>query len=64
MRQQFNAVAGNVRSNAQRNYMTYKPVGGASQPVRYFDYTDPGGVRYYYYETLSGRFVSAGRARP
>ncbi len=64
LRQQFNTAAQNVRSNAQRVFMTYKPVGGVSQPVRYFDYVDSGGVRYYYYETLTGQFVSAGRARP
>jgi len=70
LRQQFNAAAGNIRQNAQRVTMTNKPFGikgggapAVSEPVRFFEYTDPGGVVYYYFETLEGRFISAGLSR-
>ena len=71
LRQQFNAQIASIRANAQRITVKYKPVGimgggvpGSSQPVRFFEYTNPSGVRYYYYETLNGKFVSAGLNRP
>ncbi|MCB0374399.1 MAG: hypothetical protein KDD04_00615 [Sinomicrobium sp.] len=71
LRQQFNAAASRVRENAQRITVQYKPFGikgsgvsGGSAPVRFFEYIDPGGTRFYYYETLAGRFISAGRMSP
>lgn len=61
LRQQFNAAAGAVRENAQRITLRYKPVNGITEPVRYFQYTDKAGARWYYFERLKGDFVSAGR---
>ncbi len=60
LRQQFNAAAGAVREKAQQVSLRYKPVGGVTEPVRYFQYTDDVGTRWYYFETLRGDFVSAG----
>ncbi len=71
LRQQFNATISRIRENAQRVSMQYKPhgikgsgVSGASEPVRFFQYSDPSGTRFYYYETLDGKFISAGRMSP
>jgi hypothetical protein len=71
LRQQFNAATLNIRQNAQRVSVTYKPfgvkgsgAGSKSVPVRFFEYTDPGGIKYYYYETLEGKFISSGLAKP
>lgn len=64
LREQFNAAAKNVRENAQNITVRYKPVNGVTEPVRYFQYTDGGGTRFYYFETLKGDFVSAGREIP
>ncbi|MCA1673477.1 MAG: hypothetical protein LC799_15195, partial [Actinobacteria bacterium] len=71
LRQQFTAECAAIRANAQRITVEYKPVGvkgsgvsGGIEPVRFFHYTKPDGTRWYYYETLNGRFVSAGKNRP
>jgi hypothetical protein len=68
LRQQFNARVGEIRANAQNVWRTNMPYGErgsgvptGSVPVRWFEFTDPGGVHWYYYETLEGKFVSAGR---
>ncbi len=71
LRQQFNQAVENVRRNAQKAWITNKPVGtrgsgipGSSKRVIFLQYTDPSGVKYFYYETLTGRFVSSGLQRP
>ena len=68
-RQQFNNVAGYIKDNATSVQTVNKLVGikgsgvpATSQQVRFYEATFHG-TRYYYYETLDGRFVSAGKAR-
>jgi hypothetical protein len=68
---QFNTRVAEIRLKAQKVTIAQKPYGekgsgaaGASTTVRNFEYTDPSGTRWYYFERLSdGRFISAGKAR-
>ena len=67
LRDQFNRRVAEIRTQAQHVRKGQKPVGlkgsgqgGKMETVRIFEYTDAAGVKWYYYETLSGRFVSAG----
>jgi hypothetical protein len=60
LRQKFNSAVGVVRENAQKVTLSTEKVKGVSTACRYFHYTDAAGIRWYYYETLAGDFVSAG----
>jgi len=68
---QFNTRVAEIRLRAQKVTIAQKPYGekgsgatGASTTVRNFEYTDPTGTRWYYFERLSdGPFISAGKAR-
>lgn len=69
LRVQFNNVVTHVRDSAQTVTVQTQPVGqkGGGVPavptqVRHFVY-EVGGVKYYYYETFAGRFISAGRGK-
>lgn len=63
LRKQFNAIVGHIKANGtQLGYYPMKPFNGKSVPVRFWEWTY-GGVKYYYYETLDGIFISAGKAR-
>ena len=69
LRAQFNNVVTHIRDNAQTVTVKTESVGvrGSGIPavptqVRHFVY-ETGGVKYYYYETFQGTFISAGRGR-
>ena len=63
LRQQFNNIVRHIRNNGtQTPNPPRKPFNGQSVDVNFFEATF-NGVRYYYYETLDGIFISAGRAR-
>jgi len=62
LRQQFNNVVGHIRSTGKSLGTRLKPFNGKSTRVNYFE-SNLNGTNYYYYETLSGQFISAGRAR-
>ena len=69
LRVQFNDTVTHIRNNAQTVTVQTQPVGtkGSGVPaaptqVRHFVY-EVGGVKYYYYETFAGVFISAGRGR-
>jgi RHS repeat-associated protein len=68
LRVQFNNVTGYIRNNAQRVFQVNKPLGirGGGVPahsavVRFYVHTDSKGNQFYYYETIGGRFISAGK---
>ena len=63
LRQKFNLVVEYIRSNSTKIVNPpKKPFNGQSVNVNYYDASFHG-VQYYYYETLEGTFISAGRAR-
>jgi len=62
LRQHFNNVVGHIRSTGTNLGTRLKPFDGKSTRVNYFE-SNLNGINYYYYETLSGQFISAGRAR-
>ncbi len=71
LRVQFNEAVAAIREQAQSvttKTMAYgvKGSGEAAKgvSVRWFEYTDPKGVLYYYAETLDGAFVSSGLVIP
>jgi hypothetical protein len=62
LQDQFNTVVGYIRNNgAKLANPPKKPFNGNSVSVNFYEATFHGN-RYYYYETLSGIFISAGRA--
>ena len=63
LRQQFNNIVDNVRTNGTKiPNPPKKPFNGQSVDVNFYEATF-NGIRYYYYETLDGIFISAGKAR-
>lgn len=62
LRLQFNHVVGYIRQNGTFLGTKMKPFREQSVRVNYYE-AILNGTRYHYYETLSGRFVSAGKAR-
>ncbi len=63
LRSQFNNVAGHIRSNGTKiPNPPKKPFNGQSVDVNFYEGTF-NGTKYYYYETLDGKFISAGKAR-
>ncbi|WP_240220542.1 RHS repeat-associated core domain-containing protein [Rheinheimera hassiensis] len=62
LRQQFNNVVGHIRETGTNLGTMMKPFNGKSTRVNYFE-SNLQGTKYYYYETMSGQFVSAGKAR-
>lgn len=63
LRQQFNNRVGQIRNNGTKvKNPPKKPFNGKSVEVNMFEQT-VGGKKYYYYETLDGKFISAGESR-
>ncbi len=62
LRQQFNNIVGYIRENGSQIPGIQKPFNGQSVAVNFFEATFHG-TKYYYYETLTGLFISAGRSR-
>jgi len=63
LRQQFNNMVDYIRTNGTKSpNPPKKPFNGQSVDVNFYEATF-NGIRYYYYETLDGIFISAGRAR-
>ncbi|MFS1523878.1 hypothetical protein ACL7TT_07160 [Microbulbifer sp. 2304DJ12-6] len=62
LRGQFNSVVGHIRETGTHLGTRIKPFNGRSVRVNYFE-SNIQGTKYYYYETMSGQFVSAGKAR-
>ncbi|MBZ4396818.1 polymorphic toxin-type HINT domain-containing protein [Myxococcus sp. AS-1-15] len=64
LQQQFNSVVGHIRATGtQLAGPIYKPWNGQSVKVNFFESTLHGTKYYYYEDTVSGRFISAGLAR-
>lgn len=61
LRQKFNTVVKHIRDNGKHSY-SYQLDKGEKVKVNYFT-ASMNGRSYYYYETLSGRFISAGLMR-
>ena len=61
LQKQFNAVVSHIRKTSTYIGIKRKPVDGKSTKVKYFESIIQG-TKYYYYETLGGKFVSAGKA--
>lgn len=61
LRQQFNNVDGHIRETGTHLGTRMKPFNGKSTRVNYYE-SNLQGTNYYYYETMSGQFVSAGKA--
>jgi hypothetical protein len=62
LQDQFNNVVGYIRNNGTKLTNTpTKPFNGNAVSVNFYEATFHG-TRYYYHETLSGIFISAGRA--
>jgi len=59
LQRQFNSVVGHIRANGQMSF-TQRLHNGSKVDVRHFSATIDG-HSYYYYETLGGQFISAGR---
>jgi len=62
LRLQFNSVVGYIRETGTYKGIKIKPFNDRSVQVNYYESTLNGAL-YYYYETLSGQFVSAGKSR-
>ena len=63
LRNQFNNIVGHVRNNGTKLPAGIKkPFNGQSVDVNFYEGVF-NGTKYYYYETLDGIFISAGRAR-
>ena len=63
LRKQFNNIVEYIRTNGIKiPNPPKKPFNGQSVNVNFYEVTF-NGVRYYYYETLDGIFISAGRSR-
>ena len=62
LRQKFNKVVGHIRETGTYQGIRMKPFNGKSARVNYYE-SNLHGSKYYYYETMSGQFVSAGKAR-
>ena len=58
----FNERVASLRSPESYIDVRRKPFNGASVDVNYFKSIE-NGIRYYYYETLDGVFISAGESR-
>jgi hypothetical protein len=62
LRVQFNSVVTHIREAGTYLGTRTKPFNGKSTTVNFYEATFHG-TKYYYYETLSGQFISAGKAR-
>ena len=62
LRTQFNNVVGHIRETGTHLGTRMKPVNSQSARVNYYE-SNLQDTKYYYYETMSGKFVSAGKAR-
>jgi RHS repeat-associated protein len=63
LRQLFNQAVGQVPEKGTYLGVRRKPHNGVSVETHYYE-ADINGIRYYYYETLSGQFISAGKVTP
>ena len=63
LQNQFNNIVGHVRNNGTKLPPGIKkPFNGESVDVNFYEGVF-NGIKYYYYETLNGIFISAGKAR-
>ena len=62
LRTQFNNVVGHIRETGTYMGTKMKPFNGQSTRVNYYE-SNLQGTKYYYYETQSGQFISAGKVR-
>jgi hypothetical protein len=62
LQHRFNSVVGYIREHGRLITGLRKPFNSESVEVRFWE-AELHGRRYYYYETLSGQFISAGLAR-
>lgn len=62
LQEQFNKIVGHIKTHGTQISGVKKPFNSKSVDVNFYEAT-LNGTKYYYYETLQGLFISAGKSR-